>query len=171
MRVNKSQGFTLMELMVTIVIIAILAAMSVGLVNLVKRSRLTAQINTLIASIGVTRSEAIKRGQTATICSSANGTSCSGAANWATGWIVFDDVNGDVLNGADILIRVSPRITGGNTLTYAGFAANDSLTFGNQGRFLNADINNGTFTLTDTTLTTGQKQLLISATGRTRVIR
>ncbi len=160
--------------MVTIVIIGILAAMSVGLVNLVKRGRLTAQINTLISSIGIARSEAIKRSQTATICSSTNGTACSGNADWATGWIVFDDVNGNatVDAPADTIIRVSPRLTGGNTLIYAGFIANGSLTFGRQGRFLNANINNGTFTLTDTTLPAAQvKQLIISATGRARVIR
>lgn len=160
-----------MELMITIVIVGILAAMSVGLGKLVKKSRLTAQINTLVASIGIARSEAIKRGGAATICSSADGMACSGSADWATGWIVFDDADADgVLNGDNTLIRVSKILTGGNTLTYQGDITDDSLTFTNQGRFMTTPGNKGTFILEDTTISQ-TKKLIISPAGRGRVVR
>ena len=42
----------------------------------------------LVLALQMGRSEAAKRGQSITVCASADGDTCSGATNWATGWIV-----------------------------------------------------------------------------------
>lgn len=173
-KIDKSQGFTLIELMIVIVIIAVGTAMSVGLSGVVKKGRLTAQINSMLSSLNFARSEAIKRGQTVTLCSSADEATCAVSTDWETGWIVFEDINSDgVLNGNDALIRVAAPLTGGGniTLEYDGGTA---LLYRGNGRLRaptgGGGVPMGKFTLTDASLSTGQeKKLVVSFSGRARV--
>ncbi|MEJ2362759.1 MAG: prepilin-type N-terminal cleavage/methylation domain-containing protein, partial [Gammaproteobacteria bacterium] len=56
-----SKGFTLIELMVTIAVIAIMAGLAVPrLNNFMRSNRLTSQINSFISALQVARSEAVK---------------------------------------------------------------------------------------------------------------
>lgn len=84
---KKANGFTLIELMITLVVATIL--MMVGIPsyqNMVANNRSLAQLNELISSINLARSLAIKKHRDVTICASSNKTSCN-TSNWEAGWI------------------------------------------------------------------------------------
>jgi type IV fimbrial biogenesis protein FimT len=83
------RGFTLIELMVTIAIMAILLMIAVpSFSNATLGSKLSAYANSLAASAHLARSEAIKRNAPVELCVSSNGTSCATSGGWEQGWIV-----------------------------------------------------------------------------------
>jgi type IV fimbrial biogenesis protein FimT len=85
------RGFTLVELMVTIAVFALLVAIGVPTFREVALGgRLSAAANNLLASVQLARSEAIKRNLAVTLCASTDGTSCDDGADWNQGWIVHD---------------------------------------------------------------------------------
>lgn len=88
----NQRGFTLIELMITVTIMAILTAMAIpSFSEVILKSTLTNQARDLMASSLLARSEAIKRNQTVTLCASSNGSTCGGT--WTNGWIVLTTDN------------------------------------------------------------------------------
>lgn len=88
----RSRGFTLLELMVTITIVAVLLAIGVpSLHGTIQRNRVSSASNDLLASVAYARTTAIDRGQLVSMCPSAdNGTSCTtGGEAYEPGWIVY----------------------------------------------------------------------------------
>lgn len=116
---TRHAGFTLVELMVTVAIIAIAAGIAApNLASLIANYRLTTSANTTLAAITMARAEAFKRGKRIIVCTSSNASSCDNSATWASGWIVFVDDNNDnsrdTGSAAEPLLRVgaaSPNIT------------------------------------------------------------
>ncbi|MEB1608525.1 GspH/FimT family pseudopilin [Xanthomonas campestris pv. campestris] len=90
-------GFTLVELMVTIAVLAILMAIALpNFTALINGSRLTSQANELVASLQYTRSESVRLNRRVTLCPSSDGANCSTTAGWAR-WIARVDASGEVL--------------------------------------------------------------------------
>lgn len=98
-RQRRPVGFTLIELMVTIAIAAVLLVIGVpSFVSFQRSSELTSAANSFVAALGAARGEAMKRGLQAVVVPREDN-------NWATGWSVFVDTdNNQQFNGADILI-------------------------------------------------------------------
>ena len=81
---RRQRGFTLIELMVTLAIGSILMLVAVPSLTTYRRNaELTSATNTLLAAINAARSEAMKRGTSAMVVPTNNGT------DWNTGWVVF----------------------------------------------------------------------------------
>jgi type IV fimbrial biogenesis protein FimT len=93
---RKERAFTLIELLITIAIMAVLVTLATpSLQALIRNNRITGQANELVAGLMLGRSEAVKRGVSVTLCGSADGSSCAGDGNWEQGWMVFSDVAAD----------------------------------------------------------------------------
>ena len=123
------RGFTLLEMMVTVAAVGILLAIGVPSFRyMANANRVAAEANNLLGDMQFARSEAIKEGQSVSICASTNvgstatPTCATGSvSSWATGWIVFSDSNGDgLINGNDIRLRTSNPLSSSDTLVSNG---------------------------------------------------
>lgn len=112
---RRAEGFSLVELMVTVAVVAILAAVATpSLVSVVNNNRLAAQSNEMVASLQIARSEAVRMNAQVSVCRSTDGASCAAAGAW-TRWIV--------ISGAQVLrdssVRAPVQITSGAaTITF-----------------------------------------------------
>jgi type IV fimbrial biogenesis protein FimT len=134
METIRSKGFTLLELMVTLFIVAIVMAAAVpSFKSLSVRNRLVTYTNDFIATVNIARSEAVRRGSPVTICHSSDGASCGGT--WSDGWIAFADADNDGDAGDpddEPVLRVHERLSTKYTLNPDPAFA-DRVTFGADG--------------------------------------
>lgn len=124
----RAAGFTVIELMITVALLAILTALALpSFRSFIQNNRLASQANEIVAASQLARSEALKRGVNVAICSSDDGQTCTG--NFNDGYIVLADPGGD----DEELVRVYPApgdgfvftpATGQAVFTPEGFATN-----------------------------------------------
>ncbi|HNQ03959.1 MAG TPA: GspH/FimT family pseudopilin [Thiobacillaceae bacterium] len=155
-------GFTMIELLITIVVAAILMTVAIpSFLDFVRNNRLTAQANDLVLGLTYARSEAVKRGVRVTVCSRQNDTTCAASATWDDGWLVFVDTDGDgAVDTGEVILRVRAPLESGNTLRAANLRR---VTFQSTG------FNPGfadTFRLCDARGTGSARQLVLSLQGR-----
>lgn len=145
---NKSNGFTLIELMVTLAVLAFVVTLGVPqLVALSDNNRLVSSGNALVRDLHVARSEAVKRGMAVTICGSTDGASCN-TGNWEDGWIVFADANRNTVpDGGDTLLSVQGSMSGNITMRSSIFNTAGLIQYLPNGQLSGAD--RGTLTVCD----------------------
>ncbi len=101
----RTAGFTLIELMIAVFVLAVAIAFSVPLfTNVVNGSRLTANANELVAAMQSARAEAIRQNRRASLCGSDDGLNCSNTTPWR-GWVVFADADADGIVDAGERVR------------------------------------------------------------------
>lgn len=105
-------GFTLVELVVTLAVAAVLLVLAAPFyTKITERNTLNAVSTLLSGHMQLARSEAIKRGGPVTLCPSGDGTTCAGTTRWELGWLVFrDDGAAGQVDVGDELIAVSPAL-------------------------------------------------------------
>lgn len=161
---KRMHGFTLVELMVTIIVIGVVVFIAVpNFAMLIRSNRLTTSSNELVIAMQIARSEAVKRGENVEVCARASDGSqtCSGdSATWDQGWLVWQDAdgNGSVDNGE--VVQAWGPLEG----EYALNTGSASVEFDSQGFALNS-IN---YTMQPSGCPTGQDRMLINvaSTGR-----
>ena len=112
----RSTGFTLVEMMVTVVVLAILSSIGFqAYQSIVVSIRMSGEINSLLGTLAFARSEALKRGQKVSVCPSPSPTAatntCTNSTAWSTGWVVLPS------STAPLPLQISNGLTGGYTLT------------------------------------------------------
>lgn len=96
MRLRHANGFTLIELIVTLAVASILIGFGVpSFANLIASGRQSDTYNELVSSLNLARSEAVKRAGTVTVCAFATETTCGTSDDWSKGWLVFEDLDAD----------------------------------------------------------------------------
>ena len=130
---HKAHGFTLVELMVALAIVALLATLAApSFSRLIASTRMSGNVNGFLADMRYARSESIRRGGGVTLCRSdapeaadpvcadASGPGGSGGQSnpgWISGWIVFHDLDNDGAKApAETLLRVQSPITALNAI-------------------------------------------------------
>lgn len=190
---KQHAGFSLIELVVTMVVVATALTMVVpGVQSFMQSNRLTSQLNMLSSSLVLARSEAAKRNMRAVICPTTDGASCvtTSGAGWETGWLVFLDRNNDfALTGTsaacaegattgECLLMAQEALTGGMTLR-TGSSINGALGYDGTGAVVCRDSGgaaqsctaaNTFFTLCDARGASSARALGISSTGRASII-
>lgn len=125
----RQAGVTLMELVVVMILIAVLLAIGVPSYRSVTTSnRMATEMEGLLDDLQYARSEAVREGQTVTVCvaqSVVSPYSCApdGTDTWQDGWLVFRDVAGDQVYDAStdgVPLRVQTPFGHGDTFQASG---------------------------------------------------
>lgn len=170
---RPDNGFSLIEMMVGIAILAILLGLAVpSFSEFITNTRLSSQANDFMSDLALARGEAARRNQRVSVCASTDGASCSlGAANWNTGWIIFSDPNdnGNVDAGSDEeIIKVVAALAGGSNLAPSGLVQSGRLQFSPSGGL--RPMSNGAFLLCKQGKAGNYgRQISITTTGAVRI--
>jgi type IV fimbrial biogenesis protein FimT len=90
------QGYTLIELLVGLGLVATTLAWGApSFGTFLRDAARTREVNQFVHAVHVARSEAIKRNGVVSLCPSRNGITCSPSAQWATGWLIFVNLDRD----------------------------------------------------------------------------
>jgi len=133
MNTHREHGFTLYELLITLLIVGVV--LTVGVPNLREfnaNGRITGTANDLHSSFQLARSEAARAKTNVTICASANSQAAAATCNgtFDDGWIIFLDLDGDIQRagaGENVLrrhpsVETTLNINVANNSTYFSFA-------------------------------------------------
>lgn len=157
----RHRGYSLYELLVTLSVATILIVIGAPpLGSLIARNRLTTEVNALHHALHLGRQEAIKRRLNLVLCQSADGSRCTGDADWSGGWMLFvdDDDDGRADPGETVLRRHQPAaavniMTNRRHYTLRGVRRRNT---------------NGTFLVCDGAGRVPPRALIVSYTGRPR---
>lgn len=107
---KTNRGFTLIELMVTLLVAGIMLAWGVpSFFSIIENNRVATQANSFIAALALARSEAVSKGISTHVSTV--------GADWSQGWRVWADRNDDGAFQASEELRVFEALKGQTTFT------------------------------------------------------
>lgn len=172
-RHHEDRGFTLVELMVTMAIMAVLVTIAApSMSTMIESAKLSSASNGLLSHLRLARSEAIKRNSRVVLCKSSDGIGCSSAGGWEQGWMVFHDVNNNgTRDGTEMIIErelplaASLRLTGNlNVARYVSYSPSGAT------KLVGGGFQAGTLTFCQRSAEGGEaRQIILNAAGRPRM--
>lgn len=168
---HKNSGFTLIELMIGIMILAIILGFAVpSLSAFLKNNRLATAASDLSGDLAFARAEAARRGTRISLCISSDGTEClTDTSDWASGRITFvdSDASGTFEASKDELLRFSQPTDKQITAMASSFSDVHQLQFRPNGT-INSD-GSGNFKICDDRSGDFGKTVELLRTGRASV--
>lgn len=162
---NRQLAFTLVELMVTLVVLGFALMIAVpSFTSLSRGNRTVSETNALVGALNLARSEAAKRNTNVTVCTSSDGATCApNGLGWDSGWIVFEDNSVPLgqVDAGDTVLRVFGKLSQANQISASATLAN-SITYQSNG-FSTAQ---GHLILCDDSGTASARDISVSRTGR-----
>lgn len=168
-KLARTGGFTLVELIITLVVLGVLVALGVpAYTEFARNNRRAAVLNEFVTSLSLARSEAISRGLPVAVCKTADGATCGGnGVRWEQGWLVFVNRDGDSPAVVDV----------GETVLRVHREANPAFTLTPKNNFTNfvayrpdgSSNNFGRFTYCDARGLRSARAVIINSTGRPRL--
>lgn len=103
---RAARGLSLIELMVTIAVLAVLLAVGVpSFAALARQWRQDAAVEAFVGDLRLARSTATRTSRPVVVCANSGTGSCATGTDWAGGWLVFSDLDGnDDLGAGEPLI-------------------------------------------------------------------
>jgi type IV fimbrial biogenesis protein FimT len=151
---GKAGGFTLVEMMVALLVLAVLIVISApGFTNLIKNNRMLSHMYAMRAALNGARSEALAQRAPVTLCRiklTPDGPTCDDTAgDWNIGFMAFLDDNGNGVDDPNDQIFISKVIEEDSlTVTYSGgFKGGNAVQFDSRGYASKSS--QGTFTVCD----------------------
>lgn len=134
-RLAYQRGMTLLELLVTLTIVAIITTFAVpGMSRMINSQTTISQTSKLNAALAYARSEAVARSGDVAMCATTNGTTCSGGTSWSEGWIIYTENNNQAgLQAGDEILKVQQDLPQSARLA----ADTGYVRFNNMGRPIN----------------------------------
>ncbi|MGA7800929.1 MAG: GspH/FimT family pseudopilin [Gammaproteobacteria bacterium] len=162
---KRIRGFTLIELLTTMVIAVILITVAVpGFRNMILNNRITTAGNSLVGYLNTARANAIREGRTVTVCvDNSPGSLACGGSDWAGGWKLWVDRNGNGSVDPGEVIRTQNAMPANITITASGFANSTFIQYLSNG----LSGSSGNFTVCDSSRS-GENgvQVSVGATGQ-----
>ncbi len=168
------RGFTMVELVVTITVLAITLSLGVPqLQAIAANNRSATQTNELVGGLVFARSEATKRATPITVCRTVDPGACDGSAaqcvcsgdgDWAAGWLVFvDPATPGVVDAGETVLRVHDEVGGRSSIFGSGGSLGSHVSFNALGFNI---AGTGTLTLCDVRGAQAAQAVIVSRTGR-----
>lgn len=180
---TNARGYTLIELLIGIVVLAILTSVALpSFRDFTRRNAVTTQANAVLADLQYARSDAITRRVVTDICSSTSGTACLASNGYDGGWLVYHETapgpTATFSATKDEVLRVSQAKQGvsirlldsstGSAVNTIGFDQQGALLGGKDVDFLVCAIPGGA-SIGQSTAQVKGADLKVSASGRTTV--
>jgi type IV fimbrial biogenesis protein FimT len=169
-------GFTIIELMVVIAIIAILVAIAApSFLQTIAQNSINSAAGTLSSDLNFARSEALKRGLSVGVCpTNSTYTSCEDIGEWKNGWIIFLDRNANndrstVDANQETLLRVQQPLAAELQITGAGGTTIKTVRFNRSGSSTTRGLEVNSTKLSTQAQTESGRAVCVSITGRVRV--
>ena len=161
---SNSRGLTLLELLTSIFIIALVTAIGVPSVqSILNYNRVAVSINSLSRSIAFGRSQAVNNNRHLVMCKSIDQQNCTKKGSWQQGWIVYEDDDfSREREKEEKIIHTQSMLSENLYIKYAGFRSSNFITFRPSG----VTLMNGTFTFCIFGQPETQKAVILSKTGR-----
>jgi type IV fimbrial biogenesis protein FimT len=170
---RKHQGWSLVESMVVLTIVAVMLAWGVpSFLTVIQQTRLSAATHDFTTSMALARSEAIKRNARVVMCVAASESACSPSGPWSQGWLLFQDVNSNgALDDTEQVIAYQQPLHAG-LLIKGNMPVSKYISYTGTGRshMLSGAIQMGTVSICHRASTgIDGRSIVINAVGRPRV--
>lgn len=165
---KHESAFTLIELMITLAVAAVVLTLGVpSFGRIVEQNQLATNVNLLVQSMTLARSEAVKRNKRTVLCDSSDATACGTSGAFEQGWIVFVDEDGDggFDSTSEELIYVQGALSENISISANLSTGANNISYQTKGRANRT----GNFIICKNNDVTKSRVVVVTMTGRTRL--